>query len=311
MAYGTQDTPYPTPGSFWGGGQPSIVPNTAPTVDFQGTTEKAVPGQPGTYSPTGTNAPDSGNGKLWMQTGQNPQAFVQALIARDKLVGTQTDPASINKILAALKEVGVNASLDTRTDQYHKGIMLNGQFVKLLDGSNNWMWGAGGEGSGGSGVDTSGLLNSSVLAPFTEQGPNTGAPGPFNFDKYAPTTAADVFADPSYQFRFDQGNRSVMANRISQGMAKTGGTLKALDRYGQNFGSQEFGAVDTRRYRDYNTNYLQARDAYDLNVVNPNQTEYSRGLTDFLNRRDSFFKSQANSFDRPYAVAQLGLGANA
>lgn len=340
MAYDDSnlDDPYYNSPTFWNpapGSQPSIVPNTAPTINFQGTTETAVPGQPGVYVPPGMSG-YAGPKDLASLVRYWKQSHPASAPDQDGLTKFLND----NGIAASRAHHGVNNS-ELSDDKW----IINGQtydFGTSL-GSPAGAWfdtfqpiGAGGGGS----VDTSGLANSSVLAPFIERGPDIkppapfefkgGLPKPFHYDAFKPTTAADIFADPSYDFRFGQGNRSVMQQRIAQGLAKTGGTLKALDRYGQDFASQEFGNVDSRRYRDYSTGYGNAiteyglnevnpnttdynrqREAYDLNVVNPNQTEYGRGLTDFLNRRDTFYKNQANAFDRPMAVARLGYDAHA
>lgn len=100
---------------------------------------------------------------LWNQTGRSPQQFVSAFIARKNLRGAQADPSALNQIVATLKSLGVNAELDQRNDQYHKGIMLNGQFVKMLDGHDNWIWQPGGDtgtgstGEGGTGGTTTGI----------------------------------------------------------------------------------------------------------------------------------------------------------
>lgn len=73
-------------------------------------------------------------------------------------------------------------------------------------------------------------------------------------DPYAPTTADHVFADPSYGFRKDIGEKALLNNRAAQGLARSGGTLKDLLDYNQNFASQEFSNVDTRRFRDWSSN---------------------------------------------------------
>lgn len=77
---------------------------------------------------------------------------------------------------------------------------------------------------------------------------------PFTYDAFAPTTGADVFSDPSFGFRKDIGEKALLNNRAAQGLLRTGGTLKDLLGYNQNFASQEFGNVDARRHADYDTN---------------------------------------------------------
>ena len=52
--------------------------------------------------------------------------------------------------------------------------------------------------------------------------------------------------DPGYQFRLDQGLRGVRNTAGASGMLKSGGALKALTRYGQDYASGEFGNIYNR-----------------------------------------------------------------
>lgn len=47
-------------------------------------------------------------------------------------------------------------------------------------------------------------------------------------------------SDPSYQFRFDQGQKAVQGSAAARGGLFSGGAAKALTRYGQGAASQEF-----------------------------------------------------------------------
>jgi hypothetical protein len=77
---------------------------------------------------------------------------------------------------------------------------------------------------------------------------------PFEYQSFTPTRGEDVFSDPSFGFRKDIGQDALMNSRAAQGLARTGGTLKDLLAYNQNFASQEFGNVDQRRRQTYDTN---------------------------------------------------------
>lgn len=46
--------------------------------------------------------------------------------------------------------------------------------------------------------------------------------------------------DPSYQFRYNQGEQALNSNLAARGNLLGGGALKELTRYGQGFASQEF-----------------------------------------------------------------------
>ena len=50
----------------------------------------------------------------------------------------------------------------------------------------------------------------------------------------------DIYNDPSYKFRLNQGLDAVQSGAASQGGLLSGATQKALSDYGQNFASQEY-----------------------------------------------------------------------
>ena len=63
----------------------------------------------------------------------------------------------------------------------------------------------------------------------------------------APTNALDpenryggFYASPGYQFRFDEGQRGINANRAASGSLQSGDAMRALTRYGQDYASGEF-----------------------------------------------------------------------
>ena len=93
---------------------------------------------------------------------------------------------------------------------------------------------------------------SDLLGPAPQfQAPELPTIDPFSFEEYTPTTGEHVFSDPSFGFRKDIGEKALMNSRAAQGLLRTGGTLKDLLGYNQNFASQEFGNVDARRSKDY------------------------------------------------------------
>lgn len=49
------------------------------------------------------------------------------------------------------------------------------------------------------------------------------------------------FASPDYQFRLNEGNRNILGGAAATGGLQSGDTLKALQSYGQNMASGEFG----------------------------------------------------------------------
>lgn len=124
---------------------------------------------------------------------------------------------------------------------------------------------------------------SSTLPPFTP--PTPGKPPPFAFPDFVGPTGRDVFADPSYQFRFGEGMRAVGASAAARGVSNTGDTLKDFLNYGQQAASQEYGNVWDRWAQTYGMNRSNALTTYNTNY----QTQYSDPFTfASQNARDSY-----------------------
>jgi hypothetical protein len=79
----------------------------------------------------------------------------------------------------------------------------------------------------------------------------TAAGGDFNRN----FTATDFQADPGYQFRMDQGRQGLERSAAARGGLLNGGTLKALNRYGQDYASNEFGNAYNRWNNDTTSRY--------------------------------------------------------
>lgn len=74
----------------------------------------------------------------------------------------------------------------------------------------------------------------------------TQAGGDFNRD----FTMADFTADPGYQFRMDEGLKGVSSSAAARGGLLSGGTLKALTKYGQDVASNEYSNAYNRFNND-------------------------------------------------------------
>ena len=75
-------------------------------------------------------------------------------------------------------------------------------------------------------------------------------------------TADSIYADPSYQFRLDQGQKALEASAAARGVTRSGGTLTGVLEYGQNFASQEYGNIFNRALQDYDRKYRAAYDRF-------------------------------------------------
>lgn len=66
---------------------------------------------------------------------------------------------------------------------------------------------------------------------------------------------ADFQRDPGYDFRMREGNRAIENSAAARGMQLSGATLKALQRYGQDMASQEYGAAYDRDLMNKNRKF--------------------------------------------------------
>ena len=97
------------------------------------------------------------------------------------------------------------------------------------------------------------------LMPYTDAGRSSlsqlmGQMGPNGYFNQT-YDGQDIYSDPSYQFRLNEGLDAVQSGAAAQGGLLSGATLKALQGYGQDMASQEyqnaynrFNADQTNRY---------------------------------------------------------------
>lgn len=82
-------------------------------------------------------------------------------------------------------------------------------------------------------------------------------------DPFAPTTAADVTKDPGYAFLLGEGQRGVAQSAAARGLTNSGGTLKDIAKWTEDYAGTRFNDVDQRRRNDYSINYqTQTLDPY-------------------------------------------------
>lgn len=285
------------------------APTAPPLYTSQpGSSYTGFDGQPGTVPTTPAASPNQTEyAALWQQTGQNPQQFVQALIAKLGLHGRQIDPTALNTIVGALKTVGVNASLDQRNDQYHKGIMLNGQFVKLLDGSDQWMWGAGQDASGGGGQGNY-AIDPSFLAPYTKEFaapadaalPQFQGPGAFK-----PPSVQDMQNDSSYKWEEGRITDAVQNSASAAGTLNSSGTLDRIMGSVSDFARTGWKDLVARNYGIWNSDWNHALSAYDANSGRANSV-YNRALGEYDLGKRLFQENQDRPLNALFRGADLG-----
>ncbi len=72
-----------------------------------------------------------------------------------------------------------------------------------------------------------------------------------------PFTLQDFEREPGAEWRRSEGQRGLQSSAAAGGNLFSGGTLKALDRYNQNFASNEYAAAQGRFKGDQNQRYQQ------------------------------------------------------
>lgn len=89
--------------------------------------------------------------------------------------------------------------------------------------------------------------------PFTA--PEALDPSQFAF---TPPTAEDLARDPSYQFRLAEGQKALERGAASRGGLLSGGALRGLERYAQDYASTEYGNVYSREMGENQLRYGRA-----------------------------------------------------
>jgi len=74
----------------------------------------------------------------------------------------------------------------------------------------------------------------------------------------------DFEQDPGYHFRMREGLKAINRQSGALGLAGSGATGKALQKYGQDLASQEFGAARARAMEDYKTRRGAAMEDYSV-----------------------------------------------
>lgn len=179
----------------------------------------------------------------------------------------------------------------------------------------------GGGGGGGGGGDTN-QFNDFKGTRTTTTNINQGGPSgleyippvpKFDAPGFQAPNASDVLKDPGYQFRLGQGQQSLEQSAAARGLLNTGGTLKDLIGYGQNFASQEYGNVYDRSERAYNLAYRGAQDEFSplmhqydtLSAAGQHQNDlnYQHSWDKWIQDYNIFRNNNNDRFDRLYRTS--------
>lgn len=117
---------------------------------------------------------------------------------------------------------------------------------------------------------------SDVVEGFSAPGGGGGGGGPaygglrFDFEgvpnfeaaEFRAPTLEEAMREPGYEFRLKAGNDALQKSAAARGVLRSGGTLKDLVQYGQNFATQEYANVFNRALQGYGANYQRAKDMF-------------------------------------------------
>ena len=160
-------------------------------------------------------------------------------------------------------------------------------------------------------------LNRGDLAPYREQGVTslgqlgrgTVDGGEFNRN----FTLADFQKDPGYAFRQQEGERGVEASAAARGGILSGGALKAIARYNQDYASNEYGQAYSRYSNDTTTRYnrLAALAGTGQTAVNSgidSSGRYIGQLQNGVNNISGNNNAAANARSSQYAATSQAIG---
>ncbi len=237
------------------------------------TTAMPVGGQTTQQPPSGVQATAPGS---YGTAAADPHVaqLVADYIQQNGLTANQSDPASLNKIAQYLQSQGVNAQT-AYTDQngHTGGLVVNGQEMQLIDGSNNWTalqpWQASGPGggAGGAGGGSPAGGYGSLLTPWTQQ--------------FTAPTAQDALNTPGLQFAMEQAQKGMERSAASRGDLLSGGLQTAEARQQTGMALQGYGDA------------------------------YNRALGEYSLARDNFFQNQDRPYNKLMGISSQGENAAA
>jgi hypothetical protein len=136
-------------------------------------------------------------------------------------------------------------------------------------------------------LDVGGGVKGLPYLPATPEftAPKFEKPPAFSYADFVNPTAADVYNDPGFQFRRDEGANALLRSKAAQGTLNTGGALSDFLKLNQSFANQEYGSVWDRAANAYSMNRQNALSNYNTNygtqTKDPYQFNYQASLDEF------------------------------
>lgn len=111
----------------------------------------------------------------------------------------------------------------------------------------------------------------------------------------------DFTADPSYKFQQEQGVNALDMSAASRGKLLSGAQDKAIQQYGQNLASQEYGNAYNRALQTYNTN---AQTQLNLAGMGQSATNALSGVgSNYASQAANTYQNQAAGLSNAYTQA--------
>lgn len=120
-------------------------------------------------------------------------------------------------------------------------------------------------------------------------------------------TPQEVLSDPGYQFGMDQGMRALQGSAAARGGLYSGATMKALNKFGNDYATTKFGDVFNRKQTVIGNNFNRAMGAAGMGQAGVQQTQQAG--TNYANNVSQNLLSNAN-FQGAAGMAQANAWGN-
>lgn len=275
-------------------------PGATDWFDTQGPPAAPPPAVPQTGGAPGTFDPVTGAPTAPAPTGAATRGVDPYAIIRQTMAGLPATAASLDPILAALNAAGIRATKATHGTRAHPQasgdaiVMPDGTYVDLIQGvgSPGAHWHSA-KGPSGSYNPTRNVIGpDGQLVKLADYQQSLGLP----VSTYVPAgpkggmtplagiggATAALMTAPGFQFRISEGQKALERSAAARGTLLTGGTLKAITRYGQDFASNE-----------YNNRYNQL---YNLSNLGLNAAgQQASNNTSYAGNAGNLLTNQANT----------------
>lgn len=140
------------------------------------------------------------------------------------------------------------------------------------------------------------------------------APTPFKGPEWQAPTDVGEHNDPGYEARLREGQKAIERSAAARGTLLTGGTLKDLGNYAQEYAANEYQNVYNRAFQDYSTNYQRQANEYNQaaeaayrdyvtsrqNAFGNYQTNWENALNAYKTNFDTQFQPWQANYQQAY-----------